>query len=822
MLQQLWMDIRHAARAVAKRPGITSIAVISIAIGVGANVAMFSVADALVFRPLPIPSPSEVVTVSATTPGLGFRNVRLSHPEYDDLRRLSASFDDLVAYRFVTAGVAEGPNDTLQRTLGAAVSGNLFSAMRVRPSLGRAFRPEEDVVVGRDLVVILDYDEWARRYGRDVNVVGRSLRIGASTFTIVGVAPDDFSGIDAVVRPAFYIPLAANVAAQRSAVDDRARRDAYTLTVKGRLRPGTSLDEASADVSRTAATLERTYATSRSRGFAVRTEFQARTAQGAGANDAPIVAALLTFSLIVLAVACANVAGLLASRAPERSREVALRFALGAGRVRLMRQLLLESLFVAGLGGAAGLGLGSVVIAAFRRVELPTDVPLKLTFEMDGRVFAVGLLLATTSAVVSSLVPAWRATRGDLQTPLRESSTRASQSSRLWGRSALVCGQVGLALVLLTVATSLFGVFRAELDRGPGFKTNNLVMAAFDTSLAGYDEARSREFQRQLKALALALPGVTNATLTSTVPMKTDSIDLERLAPLDFELPTGVRNIAVLASTVDDDYFDTFDIRILQGRAFGTLDGPQSRAVVVVNETFATRYWPNQNPLGKRVRLDERNGVTAEVIGVAANAKYTWLGESPTEFVYLPRTQVFSPESTLIVAYGGDAASIFSGLREGVRISAPEVPVFGMRTMEDFYRARAVHTTNLIVGSVAGMGGAGLLLAMVGLYGLVAYNTGRRTREIGIRVAVGAEPLAVLGLVLKQGLLLLAGGSAIGLLASLAAGQVLRAAFPIASGVSTITQLGVLATALAVTGLAIFGPARRALRVDPIVALRSE
>jgi putative ABC transport system permease protein len=824
MFENIWHDLRHAARMLVKNPGFSLIAMVSIAVGVGANVGMFGVADALVLRPLPVPRPGEVVTISAITPGLGFRNSRLSYPDYADLRDQARSFDGLVAYRFVTTTVAERPNESAQRKLGMAVSANLFDAMKVRASVGRTFRPDEDDVVGRDLVAVLDHDEWTRQFGGDSQIVGRSLRIGGSVFTLIGVTEAGFSGIDAEVRPAFYVPLAALSSIDNGvAPDERARRDRSVLTVKGRLKSGITVTEVRAEVAQIASNLEKSYpATNRNRGLAVRTEFEARTAQGAGADDAPIVLALMIFALVVLLVACANVAGLLASRARERAREVALRMAIGASRVRLIQQLVTESVMLAVAGGAVGLAFGYGVIAVFQQLEFPTDIPLKLTFEFNRRVFVVGLAMAAASTVLSSLIPAWRATRADLVRSLNDQRATASPDRRLWGQTTLVCGQVALSVVLLAVSVFLYRAFQGELGRGPGYRTNEIIMMAFDPGLARYDEEHGRQFYRLLKERASAVPGVSSVALTSSVPMKTDTLDVERVAPEGFEFPAGTDNVNVLSARVDEEYFRTIDMPLVRGRAFRATDTSAAPRVAIVNETFAARYWPAQDAIGKRIRLENQNGVFAEIVGVAANAKYTWIGEGPTEFIYLPDAQSAASERTLLIRSSANPAALARPLRETIRSIDPNMPVFGVRTMEDFYVSRAVHTTNLIVGSVGGMGVMGLVLAMVGLYGLVSYTVSRRTREIGIRIAVGANPTSVLTMVVRHGLVLLVFGISMGVVASTAARRLLQAAFPSAGSIDSGSYVFVISVVVAVTMMAIYKPARRASLVDPVIALKAE
>ncbi len=824
----MWQDLRHGARMLAKNPGFTLVVIASIAIGVGANAAMFSVADGLVLRPLPVSRPSEVVTVSDVTPGTGFRGRTLSYPDYADLRDQARSFDGLVAYQLVATSFVNRPDEPVQRKFGMAVSGNLFDVMDVRPVLGRSFRSDEDEVPGRDAVVILDHDEWAQRFGADPAIVNRRIRIGGVEFTVIGVTPDGFTGIDHDLQPAFYVPLSMFTAVQNGApADVLTRRDLRGLTVKGRLRSDVALAQARQEVQQIAANLERSYPdTNRNHDLTVRTQLEAYYAGAPGGGDTSLVAMLVTLALAVLVVACANVAGLLVSRAPVRAREIALRLAIGAGRVRIVRQLVTESLLMAVGGGVLGLIAGSGVIAMFRQIEFPTDIPLKLTFELDGRVLLVGLVVASASAILSSLVPAWQATRVDLVSSIKDSRADASQRSRMWGRSALVCGQVALSLVLLTVSVFLYRTFQQEFGRGPGFRTDRLLMMTFDPGLARYNEQQTREFYRLLDERARAMPGVTSVTLTSVVPMRTAGIQFTSVAPEGFQFPSGTTSVNILSALIDNGYFDTFEIPIVQGRGFRSTDTSDAPPVVVVDRTFAAHYWPGQNAIGKRIRLEADGGTLAEIVGIASDAKHFFIVEPPVEFLYFPRVQRPLTQTTLVVATAGPAASMAGPLRQLVGSIDPNMPVFGVRTMEDYFASRVVTTTRLLVGSVSGMGSMGLALAMVGLYALAVYAVSRRTREIGIRMAIGAPPSAVLRMVLRQGVLLAMGGIALGLAACAGVSVLLRANFRATlletQGIDLSTYVLVVPALIVVVMLAAYIPARRAARIDPLVALRQE
>jgi predicted permease len=823
MVPGLFQDVKHSARMLRKNAGFTCVAIASIAIGVGANAAMFSMADALVLRPLPVPRPGDVMTVAAVPPVQGLRNAVMSYRDYVDVREGTRSFERLAAYQLVAVGFATAKDELAQRRVGVASSENLLDASGVRPQLGRWFRADENAVVGRSPVVVLAYDTWIEQFGADPNIIDRGVFLSGIAFTVIGVAPEGFTGLDPYVRPGFYVPVAMAPSLNASVAPDLLeRRDTRWLRVKGRLKPGVTLTQARQDVASVAATLARQHPESnRGLGMTVQTELQSRTSQS---SDTLLVTVMLTLSVAVLLVACANVAGLIASRAPARARELALRLAMGAGRSRVIRQLLSESLLL-GMGGAvAGLGLAYAGIIFLRQIEVPTDLPAALTFELDRRVLIVGLAVAIASAILSSVWPAWRATRGDLAATLKDSSGSMPRRSRLWARHGLVCVQVALSLVLVTVSVWLYRGTLLTVANGPGYRTERLLMVNLDPALARYDDGSAREFFRALTEKTRDVPGVATIALTSDVPLGTDARDIITVAPEGYRFPAGSDSITVQGARVDEGFFATMGIPIVSGRPFASTDTTDTLHVAVVNTTFANRYWPGQNALGKRIRVTGHNDAWVEIVGVAATVHYNWVAEGPTDYIYLHRLQHPAPtqRTTLLIHTRGDASTMAASVREIVRGIDAGMPVFGVRTMEDFYRARALTSSNVIVGIVAGMGSMGLLLALLGLYALVAHAVAQRRREIGIRLAVGARPGNVLMMVMRHGLFLSLAGLALGLGAAAAMNNLLRAAFPVSSGVSPGLFALVVPALLVVTLTATLIPARRASRIDPLIALRQE
>src|SRR5262245_14173203 len=706
MIAGLLQDVKHGARTLVKNPAFALVAIASIAIGVGANAAMFSVADTLVLRPLTLPRADQIVTVTTVVPRSGFappQAAALSYPDFTDVRDQAQSFESLVAYRLVVATFATRADDLARRVFGVAVSGNLFDVLGVQPALGTAFGAEQDRVVGRDPVVVLDHDTWAREFASDPGVLGRTIRIGGIEMTVIGVMPRGFSGPDQFVLPAYYIPLAMLPRLQSLPPDELTRRDMRNLAVKGFLKPGISITRASQEVEVIGDRLRSSYPDSnRNQGLAVKTEFAARVS--ARPQLAVSAAMLITLALVVLFVACANLAGLLSSRAPARAREMALRLAIGAGRPRLIRQLIVESLLMAVGGGATGLLVGYGVIAMFARLDLPTDVPLKLAFEIDGRVLVFGSVIAAVSALASGLIPAWQSTRVDLVSTLKNQASADPRRSRLWGRNLLVAGQVALSLVLLTAAVFLYRGFAIELGRGPGYRIDHVLLASFDPDLASYDAPRAERFYRDLRDRTRALPGVRSVAVTSSVPMDGISVENSPLAPEGFALPAGATFVRVRSARVDESYFGTLAIGILRGRAFRTTDNADSRRVAIVNDTFASRYWPGADALGKRFRLIDGNQPWVEIVGVAATHKYRAVSEAATEFVYFPWAQNPSNDATVLVETEEDPAAAAAPLREVVRSIDRNMPVLSLRTMEDFFRASSVTFTTVIVRIVGGMG----------------------------------------------------------------------------------------------------------------------
>lgn len=814
----MFEDVRYALRVMRKNPGFTSVAVLSLAIGIGANSAIYSLADALLLRPLPVLRPGEVVTVRAKTPNDPFGAV--SYLDYVDYRNRNRTFDGLTAFSLYPLGFSSSADAVPQLKYGLIVTGNFFQVLGVQPVPGRAFRPDEDQVPGRDAVVVLSHEFWQKEFGGERSAIGRTVRLNGIEFTVVGVAPEHFTGVDQYFRPAMYVPIAMSPRLSGTPTNNTLdRREYRALTVKGRLKSGVSNPQAEADLVTIAKGLEQTYPkTNQNQSIAVRTELQARVERSP--PDAMLVAMMMVLVALVLLVACANVANLFLSRARARSREIAVRLAIGAGRRRLVRQLLTESLLVALAGGLAGLIVAQAGIAFLSRIQVPTDLPIVLSIELSRRVLLFSLAASVLSALLFGLTPAIQSVRTDLVPALKSADADRVGKRRLWGRSSLVVIQVALSLVLLVSASTMLRGFRRMLLAGPGFRTDHLVMMSFDPTLVRYTQAQADQFYQQLEDRTRTLPGVKSAALTYVIPMAPNQ-DVANIVPEGHQFPKGTESATVFADSCDEHYFDTLGIPIRRGRGFRETDTAKAPLVAVINEKLASHYWPGQDPIGKRFRLNDRNGSWVEIVGLAKTTKYLWIAEPPTDFVYFPVKQRPRPRMTLVAESLADPGSLVAALREVVRGLDSSQPIYDVRTMADFYDKRAVSVPGLIIQTVGTMGLMGLTLAMVGLYGLVAYSVAARTREIGIRMAIGAGSGLVLRMVLRQGLTLAFIGIAVGLLLSYAAVRLIASIFN-GSGTDVMTLVLVPIGLLAVTLLATSVPARRAAKIDPMRALRYE
>lgn len=814
-------DAYYAFRSLRRTPASAAFVILTLALGIGMTAAPFSMVDALIFRPYPVPHPASVMTLVSTSHDSAFES--FSYREYLDLRDKTKSFEGVIASGTIEAvGFSATPGATPRVKGGMMVSGNFFRVLGVEPPVGRGFRDDEDQAPGRDAVVVLAPDFWKNEFGSDPRVLGRTVRLNGKDFTVIGVAPESFLGLMIFSRPDFYMPLAmAPLFAtnrQKNFFEDRDDRE---LTVRARLKDGVTLQQARNELDVLARNFEREFPKSnRDRGAAVRTQFEMRT-QGDDVNwKFSVIFSVL--AVAVLLVACTNAAGLLLSRARSRTREIAVRLAMGAGRFRLIRFLLTESLILALFGGLGGILVGYGGIQFLQAFSIPSALPVKVPFRMDVRILLASLALSFLSALLCGLAPALQSSRADLVNGLKATGADEPGRKHLWGRNLLVVAQVAMSLMLLTASFLMLRGFQHSFLDGVGFAKDHLLMVSFDPRLAQYDSVHTQQFYKRLTERVRAVPGVQNAGLTQNPPLGLEDFEALAFVPEGFQMPRDRETLTTLGDTVDAGYFETMGIRLVSGRGFRESDSGDAPRVTVVNEQFAKHYWPQGDALGQHIRLGGPTAMPVEIVGVAPTLKYKNTFDTPTDFVYLPHAQHPTPRMVLMMRSSGDPLALVSGVKDVVRGLDPNLPLLETRTYEELYRYNAVDGPQVAVNLVGAMGTVALLLAVAGLYGLVAYNVSRRTREIGIRMAIGAAPHDVLRLVMGKGLVLVGTGTAIGLVLGFGVERLMNAMVFNAGGVDFLTYLLVAPAMVVVTMAATYVPARRAAGIAPTQALRSE
>ncbi len=822
LVENVVQDARFALRSLRRTPGLTAFVVITLALGIGMTSATFSMVDALIFRPYPVPHPNSIVTLVSTTHDSPFDD--FSYREYLDIRAKTKSYDGVVANADMEAvGFSAEPGTTPRIKGGMMVSGNYFHVLGVEPRLGRGFREDEDQVPGRSPVVVLGPDFWRHEFSSDPSILGKTILLNGTKFTVIGVAPDSFPGMLTFGHPDFYTPLAmAHVFStniQKNFFEDRDDRE---LTVKARLKPGATLQQARNELAVIAKNFEDEYPqVNRGRGAAVFTQFQTRTIEDDNWKFGVI---FLILALAVLLVACTNVAGLLLSRARSRAREIAVRLALGAGRLRLIRLLLTESMILATLGGLAGIAIGYGVVEWFHSkdsIVFATELPVAIPFQMDKRVLLACVALSVLSALLCGLAPALQSTRVDLVNALKSADVDVPGRKRLWGRNMLVVAQVSMSLMLLTASFLMARGFQHDLMEGHSFTKDHLLMTRFDPRIIQYNATQTQQFYKLLAERMRETPGVQSEALTQNIPLGNDDFDAMTFVPDGFQMPPDRSNFNCTIDTIDEGYFATMGVPILRGRTFLPSDTADSPRVAIVNEHFAKHYWPAGDAVGKDIRLDSSAGTPVEIVGVAQTIK-TQNMQSPTDFVYMPLAQHPVARMVLMLRSSGDPLQLVQPVKDVVRSLDTNLPMLQTRPYEDFYLNQAVRGPRIAIDLVGSMGLVGLLLAVAGLYGLVAYNVSRRTREIGIRIALGAASSDVLRLVLGKGLVLVGVGTVLGLAMGFALEQLMNSMLFDSGGVDILAYAVVVPMMFLVTMLAAYVPARRAARIAPTQALRYE
>jgi len=818
-MQTLVQDLRYSARILLKQPGFTLIAVIMLALGIGANTAIFSVVNSILFKPLPVREPGRLVVLaskdqhSESPHGTSYLN-------YADIRNQRDVFTDVIAY--VPDIVSLNIDGEAERGMIELVSSNYFAMLGVEASHGRIFAPDEGQTIGSSPVIVLSYDYWERRFGGDASAIGKPVKLNGQPFTIIGVAPKSFPGTEPILTVNAYVPLMMKAQLHQNQQDTFTQRGLESFRVMGRLAPGVGVMQAGAAMEVLARNIARQHPdVFKELSFPVVPETRARPWVDASAFIPRMAAILMALVGLILLIACANVSNLILSRAAMRKKEMAIRSALGATRFRLIRLLLSESLLLSLLGGMAGAVIVLWATGLLSSVRMATDNPVRFEARPDWRVFLFLLVAALAAGVIAGLVPAFRSSRLNLSSALKEGgrgTASGAGSHRL--RNLLVVSQVAASLLLLVCAGLFLRSLQAAQHIDLGFRRDGVLMLSVDTELQSYDRQRGQRFYRQLLDRLNELPQVHSAGLGTHIPLVGWVPTTEVFLPGRGETAKG-DSVNVLANRVSSDYFETLNIPLLEGRVFTLRDDEAARRVAVINQTMARVYWPGQSAVGRQLRL-ERGGPPVEIVGVVANSKYGSIGEEPRQCVYLPFAQNYQSASIIYLHTEGDPAAVTAAARQVVSALDPGMPVYDLKTMNTHLSGITLLFVRVGAALVGVFGLLGLLLAVVGLYGVIAHSVSQRTHEIGIRIALGAQTDDVLRMVLKQGMFLTLVGVASGLAAAFA---VTRLMSSLLYGVSTTDPLTFILVPLllaSVALLACYVPARRATRVDPMVALRAD
>jgi len=832
IMDTIWQDVRYAVRTLVKTPAFTLAAIVSLAIGIGANTTIFTLLNTLFLNPLPVARPSELVAVLtvASRNATQFGNLLpLSYPNLEDFRERNSVLRDLAGYSpplplalSLSNRRAGAPGVTMdeqpQRVFAQLVTGNYFDVLGVRPAAGRFFRPDETRTRGTHPVAVIGYGLWQRRFGGSADAIGRTIALNRISFTIIGVAPEGFKGITSMFGPDLFLPsmMAGPLQPKQSGswLDERA---AVVFNTAGRLKPGVTIAQADANLKTIARALEQEYPESNA-GRDVTVLPITETTIFPGMRGMLLMAGGVLMAIVglVLLVACSNVANLLLARAAARRQEIAMRLALGATRFRLMRQLVTESLLLGAAGGALGLLFGiwgrDLLWSARPAVVANNFVELK----MDGHVFLFTLVLSLATGVLFGLLPARRASRADLVGALKQEPPAAAGRRRLTLANALVVFQVAFSLVaLVTAALFLRSLTRAHtIDLG--YDTQSLAVVSMNLAQGGYDEIRGQQFARDVRDKVALMPGVAAVSWSTNLPLWANlyrRVSLEgREAAKQADAPLAI------VVTVDLDYFRTLGLGVTRGRDFTDADRERALPSAIVNERMAERYWPNQDPIGRTFRFDSEP-IARHVVGVVKTIKYQTLGETPQPAVYLPLRQNPADGLVLYVRASGDPSQAIGTVQREVRAMDPHVLLENAASIDGIID-QSLWMMKIAAGLLAAFGALALALASVGLYGLVAYSVNQRRRELGVWMALGARPGDVLRLVLRDGMTLVLAGVVVGTGLSL---LVTRALASLLFGTSTADPASFAGASLLLAAVAFVGsyvPARRASRFDPLIALR--
>jgi macrolide transport system ATP-binding/permease protein len=817
-MSTLIADVRYSIRSLLKNPGLTLAAILSLGLGIGANTTIFTWVQAVLFRPIPMAADPGTIRIASMENREGASR-SWSYPNFKDFRD-RVTLMEVVAQDDQTFNVAAG--DTAERSWGGLVSGNFFQVMGVQPAAGRLFTPQDDATPGGHPVAVISYSYWDHRFGRDPSIVGRQITINNTPMTIIGVAPEGFIGAFGGIAASLWTPMMM----QREMMGgDRlnARGNGWFQTLV-RLKPGVSDAQAQAEATAIMSQLEQQYRNF-NEGRRLRIVQMMDAPFGAATVLKPLLTILSVLVALVLVIACANVANLLLSKAVSRRREIAVRLSLGASRMRLIRQLLTESLLLALVAGIAGVAMAYWTKGVIMAFVPPIDMPFDLGIRMDATTLAFALIVSLITGVVFGLAPALQASSSQTVHALKEEG-RSGSGGRTSGRlrGALVVAQVAVCLVLLVGATLFLRSFIAAQSLSPGFEPDGVVTASMDMFQSGYTGQRLRDFRRRTIETMTALPGVTSAAFGSRIPLGMGGNSSMGVG-IDGYVPRENEEVVVTYTTVGPRYFETMSIPVRQGREYAPTDTAESPNVIVINEAMAKRYWPQGHALGARIRMGGTGADnTAEVIGIVADSKYNSINERPLPQMFLSMGRYSTSTLRLFVKTTGAPGPLVTEVRNALRSIDASLPIYDARTLTEHMQG-AVFAQRMAADLLGAMGVLALLLAAIGLYGVMAYAVSQRTQELGIRLALGASPASLLNMIVGQGMKLTTIGLAIGIALALAMFGSIGAVRTLLPGISPLDPITFIAVPVVLGVIALLAtwiPGRRAGKVDPLVALRYE
>ncbi|HEU4713058.1 MAG TPA: ABC transporter permease [Pyrinomonadaceae bacterium] len=821
MMHTLLQDVRYGVRMLTKNPGVTAVAVLTLALGIGANAAIFSGVSAFVLRPLPVPEADRLVRPVEISEDRGFAD-EFSYPDFSDYRAQATVFEALSGEDMLPVALdGETQSDVIW---GQVVSGSYWDVVRVKAIMGRTFVPDEDKTVGTSPVVVISHSLWQRRFNSDPNIVGKTVRLSNLNFEVIGVTPPWFAGSKFALAMDFWAPMAMAEDLRRSP-GLLSNRGSHWMNVIGRLKPGATLDQATNEMQTIAARLNPAYPNERAANTQARveTEMDARFGEVTTVMKSASAVAMAIVGLILL-IACANVANLMLARAAARRKDIGIRLALGAGRFRLIRQLLTESLLLSLLGGGFGLLLaywvtdlmqGFVPVLQYNIVDN--------FFALDSRALVFTLIVSLATGLIFGLAPAWHSSNPDVVPILKGDLAGREQGKRrrLTLRPTLVVVQVALSLAVLVCGGLFIKSFRKAQTMDPGFGTKDALVVTLDPELIGYDAERSRNFFRQIIQRAESLPGVEAAATARLLPLGDSSNSNGPILKEGETLARGSAGRNIMTNVISAGYFGAMQIPFVEGRDFDDRDQVKTQRVVIINKRMAEMLWPGESAIGKRIFIGVDSRDPIEVVGVVKTGMYRNLAEDPKPYFYYPMTQRRPGSMMLVMRTNVDPRGLAGAIRKEAQALDRSVPVWSMKTMTE-HLTYALWAPNMAASFSLAFGVVAILLSAIGLYSVMAYVVSQRTREVGIRMALGANRADVMKMITVQGMRLAVIGVVIGLLLSLALARALSSLLIGVSGYDVTTFVIVSSLLVLVALIACYLPARRATKIDPLVALRYE